>query len=112
VALVVTLAALMAGCSTPLVLDETLPQQIETIGCISQCEDRKTRCDDDARFDYAQCEADYKAAWRGYRRCNARSDDNCGYPWWRCAENRYGYCSNRYWECREDCIRTFRTASR
>lgn len=111
-ALAMLLAALLAGCAPPLSRDAPLPQQVEAIGCISQCAGKKERCDDDARFDYAQCEADYKAAWRGYRQCNARSEENCGYPWWSCAENNYGYCSNRYWECREACIQRFRTASR
>lgn len=108
------LSALLVGCTHPLVLDETLPQQIATNlaenACINRCQTAKTACDDDARFDYAQCQAGYSQSLRDYRRCNASSMEKCGYPWWSCSENNYGYCTNRYWECRDTCRQTYRTA--
>ncbi len=99
---------LLGGCSRPLVLDETLPQQLQEIGCISRCQETKVSCDADARFDYRQCEAGYSRSFRDYRWCNASSREHCGYPWWSCSENRYGYCSNRYWECHQGCLSTYR----
>jgi hypothetical protein len=108
------LATLLAGCTQPLVMDQTLPQQIATNlaenACINRCQATKNTCDGEARFDYAQCQADYGQAFRDYRRCNASSMEKCGYPWWSCSENNYGYCTNRYWECRDACRQTYRKA--
>jgi hypothetical protein len=96
---------LLVGCARPLVLDQTLPRQIEEIGCISRCQEAKDLCDADARFAYRQCQAAFGARFRDYRWCLASSREACGYPWWNCSENRYGYCTNRYWECHQGCLR-------
>jgi len=103
--LLAVLVLLLTGCDRPLVLDQTLPRQIEEIGCISRCQATKDSCDADARFDYRQCQAGFSRRFRDYRWCLASSRENCGYPWWNCSENRYGYCTNRYWECRQGCLR-------
>jgi hypothetical protein len=100
--------ALLGGCDRPLVLDSTLPAQMAENACINRCQSTKDRCDSDARFDYAQCQAGYQTAWRDYRVCKAELNERCGYPWWSCSENLYGYCSNRYWECRDSCRHTYR----
>jgi hypothetical protein len=102
---VLLLALSVAGCTPPLVLDRTLPRQVAELGCIGRCQTIKDQCDDDARFDYQQCQAGYRGAQRAFRWCNAESQERCGYPWWSCSENLYGYCSNRYWECYEACRR-------
>jgi hypothetical protein len=106
---------LLAACSQPLVLDQSLPQQVAANlaenACVNRCQATKGGCDDDARFEYAQCQADYGQDLRGYRRCLASSAEKCGYPWWSCSENNYGYCTNRYWECRDACRQTHRLAS-
>ena len=96
---------LLGGCSRPLVLDATLPQQINELGCISDCRATKDQCDADARVDYRQCQAGYGEAFRDYRWCLASSFERgeCGYPWWSCAENLHGYCANRAAECEEGC---------
>lgn len=96
---------LLVGCARPLVLDQTLPRQFEEIGCISRCQEVKDGCDADARFGYRQCQAAFGARFRDYRWCLASSREACGYPWWNCSENRYGYCTNRYWECHQGCLR-------
>lgn len=108
VALVLASAWALTGCSPPLVHDQPLPQQIAQIGCISRCQGVKDRCDDDARFDYRQCQAGFKDNMRDYRWCRASSAEECGYPWWSCSENRYGYCSNRFSECRSACLSAYR----
>lgn len=105
---------LLAACSQPSVHNESLPQQIAASlaenACINRCQATKDGCDDDARFEYAQCQAGYGQGVRGYRRCLASSAQKCGYPWWSCSENNYGYCTNRYWECRDACRQTHRLA--
>lgn len=110
------LATLLVGCTQPLVLDATLPQQIAANlaenACINRCQATKDACDDEARFGYAQCQAGYGQSFRDYRRCLASSSEKCGYPWWSCSENNYGYCTNRYWECRDACRRTYRDVGR
>lgn len=97
--------ALLGGCSHPLVSDAPLPQQVAEVRCISECRATKDRCDADARFDYRQCQAGYGEAFREYRWCLASSFERreCGYPWWSCAENLYGYCANRAAECEAGC---------
>jgi hypothetical protein len=106
------LGTLLAACTQPLVVDQSLPQQIATNlaenACFNRCQATKDACDGEARFDYAQCQAGYSASFRDYRRCLASSTERCGYPWWSCSENNYGYCSNRYWECRDACRKTHR----
>ena len=107
-------AIMLAGCSQPLVLDETLPQQISANlaenACINRCQATKDACDEEARYDYAQCQAGYSQGFRNYRWCLASNWEKCGYPWWSCSENNYGYCANRYWECRDACRTTHRDA--
>jgi hypothetical protein len=96
---------LLAGCAKPLVLDATLPQQFAEISCIEDCRVTKENCTADARYDYRQCEAGYDKSFGDYRGClaSALNREECGYPWWSCAENLYGYCVNRYNECKSAC---------
>jgi hypothetical protein len=102
---VVLTIILLAGCSGTSGLGTSLPQTMAEIRCVSDCQAVKDQCQDDARFEYRQCQADYSRAFRDYRWCLAsaveRSD--CGYPWWSCAENLYGYCANRGAECESAC---------
>jgi hypothetical protein len=102
------LLLVLVGCAQPVRSPEDLVRQVQEIGCISRCQETKDQCDSDARFDYAQCQAGYSASNRDYRWCLAAGDRQCGYPWWSCSENRYGYCTNRYWECHSACRRTGR----
>ena len=85
---------------------EYLTRQAREITCISRCQGVKEACDADARYDYQQCQAGYVTAQRNFRWCNADHAESCGYPWWSCSENLYGYCTNRYWECRRACQTT------
>lgn len=96
---------LLAACAKPLVLNATLPQQLAELRCINECRATKEGCVADARYDYRQCQAGYGSSFRVYRWCLASSSDRtqCGYPWWSCAENLYGYCANRYSECARAC---------
>jgi hypothetical protein len=96
---------LLAGCAKPLVLDATLPQQFAQISCLEDCRVTKEGCIASARYDFRQCEAGYDRSFRDYRWClaSARDREECGYPWWPCAENLYGYCANRYSECTRAC---------
>lgn len=96
---------LLTACSRPLVLDATLPQQLAEVSCVEECRVTKEQCDEDARYDYRQCEAGYGKSFHDYRWCLASASESkeCGYPWWPCAENLYGYCSNRYNECASAC---------
>jgi hypothetical protein len=103
-ALLLAMLAIL-GCTQPIRSAEDLARQVQEIGCISRCQETKDRCDSDARFDYAECQAGYSSSTRDYRRCLASGDGQCGYPWWSCSENRYGYCTNRYWECHSACRR-------
>lgn len=100
-------AFLLTGCAKPLVLDATLPQQFAEIDCIETCRSTKESCNADARYDYRQCQAGYTQSFSDYRWClaSASSKQDCGYPWWPCAENLYGYCSNRYNDCKRACER-------
>jgi hypothetical protein len=95
----------IAGCSGTSGLNTSLPQTMAEIRCLSDCRAVKDQCQADARFDFRQCQADYSRTFRDYRWCLAsafeRSD--CGYPWWSCAENLYGYCANRAAECETAC---------
>ncbi len=100
------LLAALAGCAQFTQTSEKLARQVAQIGCISRCQTVKDQCDSDARVDYQQCQAGYQTAQRDFRWCNAASEDRCGYPWWTCSENLYGYCTNRYWECHDGCRRT------
>ncbi|MBK1720903.1 hypothetical protein [Thiocystis violacea] len=95
----------LAGCAKPLVLDATLPQQFAEISCVEQCRTAKESCNADARYDYRQCQAGYDQSFRDYRWClaSAWNSSDCGYPWWPCAENLYGYCANRYNDCKHAC---------
>ncbi len=74
-------------------------------GCVSQCRAIKDECVADARFEYRQCEAGYSQTFRDHRWClaSAFKRDECGYPWWSCAQNGYGYCINRASECEQAC---------
>lgn len=97
---VVLSCLLLAACAT-------LPRQMAEIRCVEQCQLTKDQCDADARYDYRQCQAGYAESFRAYRWCLAAASerDQCGYPWWSCAENRFGYCTNRYHECAQHCRR-------
>lgn len=96
----------LAGCAQPSKTWDDVARQIQIVGCTSRCQETKDRCDADAAFDYAQCQAGYSTAKRDYRWCLAAGNRQCGYPWWSCSENRYGYCTNRYWECYAACRNT------
>lgn len=96
---------LLTACEKPLVLDSTLPQQFAELSCIEDCRVTKEHCNEDARYDYRQCQAGYTKSFRDYRWCLAsgRESEECGYSWWSCAENLYGYCLNRFTECKQAC---------
>lgn len=98
------LAALACGCArSP---DATsLPEQLAELSCIGACQGARDRCNADARYDYRQCQAGYSQAFVDYRWCLASAFERseCGYPWWSCAENLYGYCANRAAECERAC---------
>ncbi|NEX19050.1 hypothetical protein G3480_01750 [Thiorhodococcus mannitoliphagus] len=95
----------LGGCAKSLSPDGPVPQQFVELSCLADCRTDKNNCDEEARYDYRQCEAGYANAFRGYRWClaSALGEDECGYPWWPCAGNLYGYCSNRYQECQRAC---------
>lgn len=97
----------LTACAKPLVLDATLPQQFAELGCIEECRVTKEGCDANARYDYRQCQAGYSSSMSVYRWCLASASEQgeCGYPWWSCAENRFGYCTNRHSECVHACRR-------
>lgn len=86
----------IGACTTP---------QIARIGCLDACHAKQERCIADARDDYRQCQAGYDSTFRAYRWClaSASEQEECGYPWWSCAENRYGYCANRHSDCTRAC---------
>ena len=96
---------LLGGCAGPLPPGAAPEQQLAAIRCISDCQQTKDACVADARYDYQQCQAGYSGSFRNYRGCLASAPDreHCGYPWWSCAENLYGYCSNRYSDCERAC---------
>ncbi len=96
---------LLTACARPLMPDEPLPQQFAVLGCLEDCRVTKERCDQHARYDYRQCQAGYARSFQDYRWClaSAWTYEDCGYPWWSCAENLYGYCSNRQLECERAC---------
>ena len=96
---------LLAGCAQPPGGDGEVGRGLAVNACINRCQATKDKCDADARYDFAQCEAGYSTSWSDYRWCqsSALGTPNCGYPWWSCSQNLYGYCSNRYWECRDAC---------
>ena len=96
----------LAGCAQFAGTSGPLARQVHEISCISRCQTAKDHCDDNARFDYQQCEAGYQSAQRDFRWCNSGSEQQCGYPWWSCSENLYGYCTNRYRECSDACRQT------
>lgn len=97
----------LAGCASHLRLDEPLGEEIRENGCINRCQATKSKCDADARYKYSQCQAGYGESWTDFRYCRASAavPSECGYPWWGCSENLYGYCTNRYSECYENCRR-------
>jgi hypothetical protein len=99
------LVALSAGCVKPGTLGEHVPRQLTEIGCISRCKEIQANCNADARFDYRRCQAGYSEAFRDYRWClaSAAERSECGYPWWPCAENLFGACTNRAAECESTC---------
>lgn len=103
---------LSSGCAHNQSGDATLSSRIAEVACVSRCKGVQDSCNADARFDYRQCQAGYSEAFRDYRWClaSAVSRSECGYPWWPCAENLYGYCANRAAECERAC-RTGGTAS-
>ncbi|WP_157817916.1 hypothetical protein [Candidatus Thiodictyon syntrophicum] len=108
----VTAAAVLCaltGCSAH--TRDAVARQVHEIGCLSRCQSVKDRCDDDARYDYRQCEAGYQVAQRDFRWCNSSSEPECGYPWWSCSENLYGYCTNRFRECSDACRQPQRWAT-
>ncbi len=96
---------LLGGCAGPLGPGAAPEQQLAAIRCISDCQHTKDACVEDARYDYQQCQAGYSSSFRDYRGClaSAADRDDCGYPWWSCAENLYGYCTNRYSDCERAC---------
>jgi len=96
----------LTGCAQLGSANARLARQVHEIGCISRCQTVKDQCDDAARFDYRQCEAGYEVAQRDFRWCNESSEERCGYPWWSCSENLYGYCTNRFRECSDACRRS------
>jgi hypothetical protein len=100
----ISLLLAAAGCTRSL-FSEDLSRRVAENACINRCQNVKDQCDADARFDYQQCQAGYQAAQRTLRWCNASDQENCGYPWWSCSENLYGFCTNRYWECHTACRR-------
>lgn len=95
------LAALPFGCAQ----SPSLPEQLAELSCIGGCQGARDKCNADARYDYRQCQAGYSEAFVDYRRCLASAFERseCGYPWWSCAENLYGYCANRAAECEQAC---------
>ncbi|WP_082806206.1 hypothetical protein [Marichromatium gracile] len=100
--------SLLGACSDPLLKDQPLPRQLAIAACIGQCDSAREHCRASARADYRDCEADHTEAFRDYRWCLSEvgtfNDElDCGYPWWSCAENLYGYCANRHRACREAC---------
>jgi hypothetical protein len=98
------LAALACGCArSP--GSTSLPEQLAELSCIGACQGARDRCNADARYDYRQCQAGYSQAFVDYRWCLASAFERseCGYPWWSCAENLYGYCANRAAECERAC---------
>lgn len=96
---------LLGGCVGPMGPGAAPEHQIAAIRCLSDCQHTKDACIVDARHDYQQCQAGYSASFRGYRGClaSSMSSNECGYPWWSCAENLYGYCTNRYSDCERAC---------
>jgi hypothetical protein len=97
------LLLVLAGCAQLQRNTATLQRRVHEIGCTSECRKAKEQCDDNARYQYRQCEAGYVAAQRDFRWCNAKDWDECGYPWWSCSENLYGFCTNRFNECALAC---------
>jgi hypothetical protein len=95
------LAALSSGCAQ----SPGLPGQLAELSCIGGCQGVRDQCNADARYDYRQCQAGYSEAFVDYRWCLASAFERseCGYPWWSCAENLYGYCANRAAECEQAC---------
>ncbi len=95
------LAALSGGCAQA----PGLPGQLAELSCIGGCQGVRDQCNADARYDYRQCQAGYSEAFVDYRWCLASAFERseCGYPWWSCAENLYGYCANRATECEQAC---------
>jgi hypothetical protein len=99
------LATLWTGCAGGPTPDAGLSRQLAELSCIGGCQGVRDRCNADARYDYRQCQAGYAESFGDYRRCLATELDRsrCGYPWWSCAENLYGYCANRAAECEQAC---------
>ncbi|WP_373508216.1 hypothetical protein, partial [Thiocapsa sp.] len=83
----------------------SLPEQLAELSCIGGCQGARDTCNANARYDYRQCQAGYSQAFVDYRWCLASAFERseCGYPWWSCAENLYGYCANRAAECERAC---------
>ena len=95
---------LLSGCAGL----TTLYRHGTEFGCLSQCQVSKDRCDTDARWDYRRCETGYGDAQSDYLWCHSRGEEQCGYPWWPCSQNMYGYCTNRFHECQLACRQTGR----
>ncbi len=95
------LAALSSSCAQ----SPGLPGQLAELSCIGGCQGVRDQCNADARYSYRQCQAGYSEAFVDYRWCLASAFERseCGYPWWSCAENLYGYCANRATECAQAC---------
>ena len=93
----------LTGCAQFVQDLERIDRRAQEITCISRCQEVKDQCDDDARYTFQQCQAGYQAAQRTLRWCNASDQERCGYPWWSCSENLYGFCTNRFWECQSAC---------
>jgi hypothetical protein len=98
---ILLLAALSSGCAQ----SPGVPGQLAELSCIGACQGVRDQCNADARYDYRQCQAGYSEAFVDYRWCLASAFERseCGYPWWSCAENLYGYCANRAAECEQAC---------
>jgi len=97
----------LTGCAAR----DAVVRQVHENACRNRCQTVKDQCDDDARYDYRQCEAGYQRAQRDFRWCNSSSEPECGYPWWSCSENLYGYCINRFRECSDACRQPRRWAA-
>jgi hypothetical protein len=97
-------ALLAAGCAQPGSVQDG-PNQLAELACIGRCKAVQEACNEDARYDYRQCQAGYSQEFTAYRWCLASAvrPSDCGYPGWTCAENFYGFCSNRASECARDC---------
>lgn len=104
-ALILAIPLLLSACAESMVLKAPEEERIAVLGCLDRCQHHREACNDHARDVYRQCEAGWDKSFRAYRWCLASASEkqDCGYPWWSCAENHYGACTNRYRACRRAC---------